>query len=91
MQAPTRIAVAGATGRVGRHVADVLRSTGHDVVPISRATGVDVISGSGLADALAGVEAIIDVATGPSPEQQAATEFFTTASRNLHRAGQRQA
>ncbi len=27
-------------------------------------------------------------ATGPSPEQQAATEFFTTATRNLHQAGQ---
>ena len=61
------------------------------MVPISRATGVDVISGTGLAGALAGADAIIDVATGPSAEQQPATEFFTTASRNLHQAGHRPA
>ena len=49
-----KIAVAGATGRVGRHVVDILGSSGHDVVPISRSHGVDVISGEGLAAALAG-------------------------------------
>jgi uncharacterized protein YbjT (DUF2867 family) len=89
MQAPMKIAVAGATGRVGRHVVDVLKARGHDVVAISRSGGVDVITGDGLAEALAGVECIIDVATGPSPDQEAATEFFTTAARNLHEAGER--
>jgi uncharacterized protein YbjT (DUF2867 family) len=89
MRATTRIAVAGATGRVGRHVVEVLDERGHEVVAISRSHGVDVITGKGLADALAGVETIIDAATGPSPEQQAATEFFTTAARNLQQAGER--
>lgn len=89
MPAPNKIAVAGATGRVGHHLVDVLEARGRDVVAISRSGGVDVITGSGLADALSGVECIIDVATGPSPEQEAATEFFTTAARNLHDAGQR--
>jgi uncharacterized protein YbjT (DUF2867 family) len=84
-----RIAVAGATGRVGRHVVDVLNETGHEVVAISRSNGVDVITGDGLAAALDGVEAVIDTATGPSPEQAAATEFFTTAARNLQEAGSR--
>ena len=51
--------------------------------------GVDVITGCGLAAALTGVECVIDAAAGPSPEQQAATAFFTTAARNLHQAGQR--
>jgi uncharacterized protein YbjT (DUF2867 family) len=83
-----KIAVAGATGRVGRHVVKVLAAQGHDVVPISRSGGVDVITGEGLAAALAGVECIIDAATGPSPEQHAATEFFTTAARNLQQAGE---
>jgi nucleoside-diphosphate-sugar epimerase len=87
MRAPMKIAVAGATGRVGRYVVDVLEAAGHDVVKMSRSTGVDVITGDGLADALAGVECVIDVATGPSPEQRAATEFFTTATRNLHEDG----
>jgi uncharacterized protein YbjT (DUF2867 family) len=82
-----RIAVAGATGRVGRHVVDVLEAEGHDVVRISRSNGVDVITREGLAEALAGVECIVDAATGPSPDQTAATEFFTTASRNLLELG----
>jgi uncharacterized protein YbjT (DUF2867 family) len=84
-----RIAVAGATGRVGRHVVDVLREGGHDVVAMSRSNGVDVITGEGLAAALDGVDSVIDVATGPSPEQGPATEFFTTAARNLQEAGSR--
>ena len=83
------IAVAGATGRVGHHVVDVLQARGHDVVAMSRSTGVDVISGEGLADALKGVECIVDTATGPSAEQQAATDFFTTAARNLQDAGEK--
>jgi uncharacterized protein YbjT (DUF2867 family) len=89
MQASRKIAVAGATGRVGRHVVEVLEAAGHDVVAMSRSRGVDVISGDGLPEALEGVECIIDTATGPSPEQEAATEFFTTAARNLQEAGER--
>jgi uncharacterized protein YbjT (DUF2867 family) len=88
MPSAQRIAVAGATGRVGHHVADVLRERGHDVVPISRSQGVDVITGDGLAAALAGVDGVIDAATGPSPAQEPATAFFVTAARNLQEAGQ---
>ncbi|HEY7430543.1 MAG TPA: NAD(P)H-binding protein [Streptosporangiaceae bacterium] len=82
-----KIAVAGATGRVGRHTAEVLAERGHEVVPIARSAGVDVITGDGLAAALDGVTGIVDAATGPSAEQQPATEFFTTAAGNLQRAG----
>ena len=89
MSESKKIAVAGATGRVGRHVVDVLTERGQEVVPISRTHGVDVITGAGLADALAGVECIVDTATGPSPEQQAATEFFVNATSNLQAAGTR--
>ena len=82
-----KIAVAGATGRAGRHVVDILAARGHDVVPMSRATGVDVISGDGLAEALTGAECIVDLATGPTPDEQQATEFFTTAARNVQETG----
>jgi uncharacterized protein YbjT (DUF2867 family) len=82
-----KIAVTGATGRLGSPLVEVLEQRGHDVVGISRSKGVDVISGEGLDEALAGAETIIDAATGPSPDQQAATEFFTTSARNLQRAG----
>ena len=57
MPSAKKIAVAGATGRVGHHVTDVLAGRGHDVVPMSRSQGVDVITGDGLAAALTGVEA----------------------------------
>jgi uncharacterized protein YbjT (DUF2867 family) len=89
MQKRRKIAVAGGTGRVGRHVVDVLEADGHDVVPMSRSSGVDVVTGEGLAEALAGVACIIDVATQPSPEQEAATAFFTASARNLQEFGER--
>ena len=87
MDARRKIAVAGATGRLGRHVVEVLEARGHDVVRMSRSSGVDVVTGDGLDAALTGVEAVIDAATGPSPDERAATDFFTTAARNLHDAG----
>ena len=89
MPSAKKIAVAGATGRVGHHVTDVLTERGHDVVPMSRSQGVDMITGNGLAAALTGVQCVIDAVAGPSPEQQAATAFFITAARNLHQAGRR--
>ena len=89
MHAHGKIAVAGATGRVGRHVVEVLEAGGQDVVAMSRSSGVDVVTGDGLAEALTGVECIIDATSGPSPEEEAATEFFTTAARNLQGEGER--
>ena len=82
-----KIAVTGATGRVGSHLVEILEQRGHEVVPIARSVGVDVVSGEGLDEALAGVETIIDAATGPSPDQKEATAFFTASARNLQRAG----
>ena len=89
MSAQMKIAVAGGTGRLGRHVVEILEDEGHDVVVMSRSTGVDVVTGEGLAEALAGVDVIIDAATGPSPDQQAATEFFAASAANLQEAGMR--
>lgn len=89
MGEPAKIAVVGGTGRVGRHVVDCLTAAGHEAVTISRSTGVDVITGEGLVEALDGAACIVDAATGPSPEQASATEFFTTAARNLHEAGEK--
>lgn len=88
MQTRGKIAVAGATGRVGRHAVNILRERGLEVVAVSRSSGVDLVSGAGLAEALAGVDCVIDLASTPSAEMRTATEYFTAATRNLHDAGQ---
>src|SRR3954470_19743177 len=87
MQQNAKIAVAGAPGRVGRPLVEILESRGHDVVAMSRSQGVDVVTGEGLDQALTGVDTIVDTATGPSPDQAEATAFFTASARNLQRAG----
>jgi uncharacterized protein YbjT (DUF2867 family) len=89
METGSKIAVAGATGRVGRHVVDLLEARGYDVAAMSRAHGVDVVTGEGVAEAIAGASCIIDAATGSSPDRAEATRFFTAASRNLQDAGVR--
>ena len=81
-----KFAVAGATGRLGRHVVDVLEESGHEVVPISRSKGVDVITGEGLKEALTGVTSLIDVSTPATPD--GAAEFFATSAPNLLEAGE---
>src|SRR5690348_9960882 len=76
-----KIAVVGATGRVGEHVVDVLREQGVEPLEIARSLGVDVVTGDGLD--LDGVSCIIDCATGASPDGAEAAAFFEAATRNL--------
>jgi len=68
MYAAKKFAVAGATGRLGRHIVDRLERDGHDVVAMSRSQGVDLVTGEGLDAALDGVDVVIDAATGSSPD-----------------------
>ncbi|MFE7846210.1 SDR family oxidoreductase [Microbacterium sp. NPDC057407] len=78
-----KIAIAGGTGTVGTHAADAARAAGHETVVLSRGRGVDLVSGAGLDAALAGVDAVIDVANVSTLLASAATSFFTTATGNL--------
>ena len=55
-----KIAVAGGTGLVGKFVVTAAENRGHEVVSISRRNGIDLISGEGLAEALDGVDVVID-------------------------------
>lgn len=82
-----KIAVAGGSGTLGRHVVEAARSAGHDVTVLARANGVDVISGAGLVGALVGVETVIDATNLFTTSARKARHFFETASRNLMRAG----
>ncbi|GHC88830.1 nucleoside-diphosphate sugar epimerase [Nocardiopsis terrae] len=84
-----RVAVVGATGRIGALTLAALRGGGHDAVAISRGHGVDVLTGQGLDEALTGVDAVIDVLNCTSGEEAGNVRFFTTATERLMAAGQR--
>lgn len=82
-----KIAIAGGTGTVGRHVVSAVESAGYSPLILSRRTGVDVVTGQGLADAMSGVGAVIDVSSTASMRTSAAVAFFTRATKNLLEAG----
>lgn len=78
-----RIAVAGGTGTVGRHVVAIARKRGHHVVSVSRTEGVDLVTGRGLDQALQDVETVIDTAGIQTVSTKKAVDFFTNATQNL--------
>ncbi len=83
-----KVAVAGGTGVVGHHVVDVAREHGHDVEVLTRSTGADLVAGTGLADRLDGVDAVIDTTSVQTMSGKASTDFFRAVTRNLLRAGE---
>jgi uncharacterized protein YbjT (DUF2867 family) len=78
-----RIAIAGGTGTVGRHVVDAVRAAGHEPVVLSRSMGVDLLSGDGLTAALAGAASVIDVSSTNTTSTKGSVDFFGTVTRNL--------
>jgi uncharacterized protein YbjT (DUF2867 family) len=78
-----KIVVIGGSGLIGSNVVTRLRGRGHVVVAASPNSGVNTLTGEGLAQALAGAEAVVDVANSPSFEDEAVMTFFQTAGRNL--------
>jgi uncharacterized protein YbjT (DUF2867 family) len=78
-----KITVVGASGLIGRKVVDLLTAEGHDVVAASRGSGVDVLTGDGLAEALSGAAALVDVLNSPSFDDDPVMDFFTTSATNL--------
>ena len=83
-----KIAVAGGTGVTGRHVTESVRAAGHTAVVLSRSAGVDLMDGRGLADALRGVSAVIDVTNTTTTRRSRAVAFFGTVTSNLLAAEQ---
>lgn len=82
-----KIAVAGGTGVVGRHVVEAARTAGHEVLVLARSAGVDVQTGEGLAAALVGVQAVVDTTNPGTIDEAVATEFFVSSSATLQRVG----
>jgi uncharacterized protein YbjT (DUF2867 family) len=78
-----KIAVAGGTGLVGRRTVEAARRVGHDPLVLARSAGVDLTTGVGLAAALAGVDAVIDVTNTPSVNTDQVRAFFATVTGHL--------
>jgi uncharacterized protein YbjT (DUF2867 family) len=78
-----KIVVIGGTGLIGTKVVNNLRERGHEAVAASPSKGVNTLTGEGLAEALTGVEIVVDVANSPSFEDKPAMDFFETSGRNL--------
>lgn len=60
-----RVLVTGGSGSLGSEVLAELGGRGHEARPASRRTGVDLSTGVGLAEVVAGVDAVIHCATAP--------------------------
>jgi uncharacterized protein YbjT (DUF2867 family) len=80
------IAIVGATGLVGSQLVSLAKSRGHEVIALDKESGTDVTASEGLAEALAGAEAMVDVTQSPSLSEEDATAFFTRAAENLGKA-----
>jgi uncharacterized protein YbjT (DUF2867 family) len=84
-----RIAIIGASGRIGQLTATALGDADHETVAISRSAGVDAHAGSGLQDALEGVDAVVDATNTPAADEATIVDFFGTTTRNILTAEER--
>lgn len=85
-----RIAIAGGTGTVGRHVTAHAKQAGHEAIVLSRSRGINLRTNEGLFQALKGIDVVIDVSNPDTIEQAPATEFFTQVAGALQHVGAEQ-
>jgi uncharacterized protein YbjT (DUF2867 family) len=84
-----KVVVVGGTGLIGSKVVkklrehEKLRTHGDEAVVAAPSTGVNTVTGEGLAKALKGASAVVDVSDSPSWEDNAVLNFFETSTRNL--------
>jgi uncharacterized protein YbjT (DUF2867 family) len=83
-----RVVVIGGTGLIGSKAVKLLQDAGHEAVVASSRNGINAYTGEGLAEALAGADAVIDVSNMMSFDKQALIDFFSTSSRNVTSAEQ---
>ena len=84
-----RVAIAGGTCVVGRHVVRLLEQSGNEPVVLARSRGVDLTTGAGLDPALVGVEVLIDVSNVTTLSKKRSVRFFTEGTARLLAAGAR--
>lgn len=78
-----KVLVIGGTGLIGSQVIANLTQLGHEAISASPRSGVNAVTGEGLAEAMAGVDTVVDVSNSPSWADDDVLEFFTTSTRNL--------
>jgi uncharacterized protein YbjT (DUF2867 family) len=78
-----RIVVIGGTGLIGSKVVAALSAGGHEAIPASPRLGINTITGEGLAAALDGASAVVDVSNSANFEYLTALEFFATSTHHL--------
>ncbi|KXP00933.1 SDR family oxidoreductase [Tsukamurella pseudospumae] len=78
-----KFVVIGGTGLIGSKVVARLAAAGHEAVAAAPSTGVNAVTGEGVDAALAGAEAVIDVANAPAWGDDEVLAFFTASTTNL--------
>jgi uncharacterized protein YbjT (DUF2867 family) len=78
-----KIVVIGGSGLIGSKLVNKLREDGHEAAAASPNSGVNSLTGEGLAEALKGASAVVDVSNSPSWEDAAVMKFFETSTRNI--------
>jgi uncharacterized protein YbjT (DUF2867 family) len=78
-----KVVVIGGTGTLGSQIVAKLQEDGHETLAASPDSGVNTITGEGLAEALAGADAVVDAANAPAWDDAAVMDFFQTSSRHL--------
>ena len=78
-----KIVVIGGSGLMGSMVVEKLKQKGNDAVAASPDTAIHTMSGEDSVGALTGAEVVVDVASAPSFEDQAAWDFFQIVGENL--------
>lgn len=81
-----KVLVIGGSGLIGSQVVEMLTALGHEAVPASPRSGVNAVTGEGLAEAVVGVDTVVDVANSPSWADDDVLRFFTTSTTNLLQA-----
>jgi len=82
-----KIVVMGGTGLIGSRLVKQLAEHGHEAVAAAPSSGINSVTGEGLANALKGASAVVDVTNAPSWEDTAVLNFFETSTRNLLASG----